>query len=141
MPDTADFNARLKGTFHGILQWQQLDALWDRLKAGHWFFYQVGETVPTAALSGGELAARIAALDTLLREEHDYDYCGIVYVDHPEQPSLVKVYDPNNLGSACSRSTVPPTPLWILSIAQPALVEVQAPVPANRRRWWQLFSR
>lgn len=37
-----DFYARLNGRFHGILQWQQLDALWMGVKSGQWYFYQVG---------------------------------------------------------------------------------------------------
>src|SRR5674476_455085 len=48
------FHARLKGTFSGILQWQQLDELWARVKPGPWFFYQVGEDVPDKSLSGDE---------------------------------------------------------------------------------------
>jgi hypothetical protein len=135
------FHARLKGTFHGILQWQQLDALWERVKSGHWFFYQLGEAVPENALHGSELAERVDALNALLHNEHEYDYCGIVYADQVEIPTLIKVYDPNNLGSACSHSTTP-TPLrWILSTAQPPLIENHDPAPNSRKRWWQLFSR
>jgi hypothetical protein len=98
------FHARLKGTFSGILQWQQLDELWVRVKAGTWFFYQVGEDLPEKSLSGDELAVRIGALDTLLRHDHDYHYCGIVYADNVEAPTLIKVYDPNTLGSSCSHN-------------------------------------
>jgi hypothetical protein len=139
MNDAAAFHARLKGTFYGILQWQQLDHLWGLVKGGQWYFYQIGEVPPIETLSGGELAERIEALDTLLRQEHEYDYCGIVYADDVENPTLIKVYDPNNLGSACSRSTTPTPPLWILSVVRPPLIENQAPVPNNRKRWWQRF--
>ncbi len=134
------FHARLKGTFSGILQWQQLDELWARVKPGLWFFYQVGEDVPEEALGGGELAARIDALNRLLHSEHDYHYCGIVYADDVEQPTLIKVYDPGNMGSSCSRDTTPSPPGWILSTEPPALIETHAPTPNNRKRWWQLFS-
>lgn len=134
------FHARLKGTFYGILQWQQLDVLWEHVKGNPWFFYQVGETLPVTPLSGDELTVRIDALNALLRHEHDYHYCGIVYVDHVERPTLIKVYDPGTLGSSCSHNATPTPPRWILSIAQPSPVEIHAPVPNNRRRWWQLFS-
>ncbi len=133
------FHARLAGTFSGILQWQQLDELWERIKPGHWFFYQVGEALPARSLSGEELAVRIDALNTLLHHDHDYRYCGIVYADNVETPALVKVYDPNNLGSSCSHSATPIPPRWILSTFQPALVESHAPVPTNRKHWWQRF--
>lgn len=134
------FHARLKGTFSGILQWQQLDELWARVKPGLWFFYQVGEDVPEKSLSGDKLAVRIDALNTLLRHDHDYHYCGIVYVDNVEEPTLIKVYDPNSLGSSCSHNATPTPPGWILSIEPPALIETHAPTPNSRKRWWQLFS-
>ena len=139
--DAEAFRARLTGTFYGVLQWQQLDLLWERIKSGPWFFYQVGETPPERPLIGEVLAARIDALNTLLRHDHEYDYCGIVYVDDPEKPTLVKVYDPNNLGSSCSRSSTPTPPRWILSTVQPGHVESRVTAPNNRRHWWQLLSQ
>lgn len=137
---TAGFHARLKGKFYGMLQWTDLDALWGRVKAGQWYFYQVGETLPDGPLGGDELAVRIDALDKLLRQDHDFHLCGIVYADHVEQPTLIKVYDPNNLGSMCGGNTTPTQPRWILSTTPPETIELDAPVPSNRRRWWQLFS-
>ncbi len=40
---------------------------------------------------------------------------GIVYVDDPVAPSLIKIYDPNNLGSTCGSSADP-----LSGIAAPA---------------------
>ena len=137
----AAFHARLKGKFAGIMQWQQLDELWGRVKRGEWYFYQLGEMLPTIALRGDELARRIDALNELLRQEHDYNYCGIVYADDVENPTLIKVYDPNNMGSSCSCNAIPSPPGWILSTTPPVLIETQAPMPNNRKRWWQLFSK
>ena len=143
MPDSATsaaFHARLKGSFSGILQWQQLDELWERVKRGEWYFYQLGQALPASALRGDELARRIDALNALLRQEHDYSYCGIVYAADVEWPALFKVFDPNNMGSSCSGNAPPSPPGWILSTAAPALIETQAPTPGNRKRWWQLFA-
>ncbi len=137
----AAFRTRLTGSFHGILQWQQLDALWSRVKRGRWYVYQVGEALPDSPLTGDALAARIDALDALLRADHDHDYCGIVYADDVEEPTLVKVYDPNNLGSSCSHGDAPIPPLWLLSSVPPAPIDNPVPAPWNRRRWWQLLSR
>jgi len=136
-----DFHARLKGNFQGMLQWQQLDALWARVKAGEWYVYQLGESLPDKPLSGDVLARRIDALDQLLRQEHDCNYCGIVYADDAEQPALIKVYDPNHMGSSCSNGAAPSPPGWILSISPPAMIELHAPIPNNRKRWWQRFSK
>jgi hypothetical protein len=133
------FRARLRGYFSGILKWEGLDALWDKVKAGQWYFYQVGEALPTAPLCGEELAARIDALTVLLKHDHEYDYCGIVFADNVEIPTLIKVYDPNTLGSSCSCNETPTPARWILSTAQPAIIESHIPAPNNRKRWWQLF--
>lgn len=138
---SADFHARLKGRFAGMLQWQQLDALWAKVKTGEWYFYQLGELVPTEVLKGDELVRRIDALNELLRREHDYHYCGIVYADDAEHPTLIKVYDPNHIGSSCSGNAPPSPPGWILSTTPPALIEIHAPIPNSRKRWWQLFSK
>ncbi|MBI4808804.1 MAG: hypothetical protein HY799_07665 [Nitrosomonadales bacterium] len=134
------FHARLKGRFYGMLQWQDLDVLWGRVKTGQWFFYQVGEELPERTLGGKELAVRIDALDQLLRQDHDFHLCGIVYADHVEQPTLIKVYDPSTLGSMCGSSAAPTPPRWVLSTSQPAVIESHVPAPNNRRRWWQLFQ-
>ena len=138
--ESAAFSNRLNGSFSGILQWQQLDELWERVKQGKWYFYQLGEALPTAPLYGDELAKRIDALNVLLRREHDYHYCGIVYADNVEQPTLIKIFDPNNMGSACSGKAAPSPPGWILSTDQPSVIETRTPTTNSRKRWWQLFS-
>jgi hypothetical protein len=135
-----EFHARLAGSFSGILKWEGLDALWDKVKAGQWFFYQTGELLPATPLNGDELAVCIDALNTLLRHDHEYNYCGIVFADNLETPTLIKIYDPNSLGSSCSCNETPTPARWILSIAPPALIESLVLTPNNRRRWWQLFS-
>ena len=136
---TNEFQTRLNGRFQGILQWSQLDELWTRVKTGEWYVYQLGELVPQSSLKGAALAQRIDALDALLHQEHDETYCGIVYADDAEAPTLIKVYDPSQMGSSCS--TAPSPPGWILSATPPQAIELHAPVPNNRRRWWQLFSK
>ncbi len=136
----AAFRARLKGRFFGMLYWEQLDELWKRVKAGRWYFYQIGEERPQEALSGEALAVRIDALDKLLRDDHDFHLCGIVYADEMETPTLIKVYDPNSLGSSCGSGPAAP-PRWILSTAQPPEIENEVPQANSRRRWWQMFSQ
>ena len=135
------FRARLGGTFQGVMRWEGLDALWTRLRPGRWFVYQTDLAPPAAPLDGDALAARLAEIDAELRREHAYDYCGIVYVDDEEAPTLVKVYDPANLGSSCSHGDAPIPPKWILSTARPAGLEREAPAPAFRWRLWRSRSR
>ena len=138
------FVEAFRGTFYGVLRWEQLDDLWNVLKADAadgWFVYAVGETPPEEAVSGDQLILFIDEVDQLLRKEHEEDYCGIVYTDSFEQPTYVKIFDPNNLGVSCGFSDNPPKPGWILSKMAPVDLEENMPLPGNRRRWWQkLFS-
>jgi hypothetical protein len=128
------------GGFVNMLRWPQLDSLWARVKdqaeAG-WYAYAVGETPPTEPLTAAELENFITEIDALLHREHQEDYCGIVYVDSTDSPSLIKIYDPNNLGVVCGFSEAPPLPGWTLSLEPPSDLEQARPAPANRRRWWQ----
>lgn len=138
-PPVDPFLQRYHGYCRGILRWSELDALWQRLTADDsaWYLYAVGETPPEEPVAGRVLAEQITALDTLLRQAHDEDYCGIVYCDDPTAPRLIKVYDPNNLGSVCgSGMGPPPLPGWVLSHDRPVQLAAPPP-PAGRRRWWQ----
>ena len=136
---TETFTAHLNGYFKGILQWQELDALWAAVCAqpDGWYASLTGEATPDAPLSADALGRFIDELDVLLRREHDYDYCGIVYADDTVDPSLIKIYDPNNLGSSCGCGGARIPPRWVLSRMAPTAIEDEAPLPAGRKRWWQ----
>lgn len=143
MSGAEDFKARLNGRFYGILRWEELDRLWERINTSGeaWYLYQVGSEPPGNPVSGEPLAAALRELDALLHADHDHDYCGIVYADDREQPTLIKVYDPNNLGTSCSTGGRVIPPRWILSLQAPVTIDDEAPLPNNRRRWWRrLFS-
>lgn len=133
------FLNRFSGGFYNMLRWPQLDALWETIRQQNadWYAYAVGETPPVTPLTSAELNTFIREIDTLLRREHQEDYCGIVYADNPASPQLVKIYDPNNLGIVCGFSSAPPLPGWTLSLAPPCDLQKSLPQPANRRCWWQ----
>ena len=129
-----------KGRFESILRWEQLEGLWEALRQdaeGGWYIYAVGEIPPPQTVSGELLKTFISEIDQLLRREHDEDYCGVVYTDSVQAPEFVKIFDPNNLGVSCGFSDNPPLPGWILSKLPPADLNMAAPLPGNRRRWWQ----
>ncbi|MET0070003.1 MAG: hypothetical protein ABW096_08155 [Candidatus Thiodiazotropha sp.] len=144
MNDQNDYLQAFNGSFTSTLRWHQLDALWQTLKqdadAG-WYIYAIGEPPPTSSADGEMVLKFIDGIDRLLRDEHDEDYCGIVYADDLVQPAFIKIYDPNNLGVSCGYSENPPLPGWVLSKLAP--VDLPAVLVArNRRRWWQaLWSK
>jgi hypothetical protein len=133
-----EFDARFDGTLFSLLSWEQLESFWQRLDpAAGWYLYALGETRPEAAAAADQVATFIREIHALLRHDHDEDYCGIVYADDLEQPTLIKIYDPNNLGTSCGSGKYKILPGWVMSRIPPSDLDVSQLVPQNRRRWWQ----
>ena len=134
-----DFTSRMQGRFYGVLQWSDLDALWAKVRAEPegWYAALTGETPPTQTLTAQELDKFVTEIDALLHKEHHYDYCGVVYVDEPAKPTLLKIFDPYNMGSGCRVGGEPIPPLWVLSRIQPTLLQSNIPLSGSRQRWWK----
>jgi hypothetical protein len=134
------FVTAFRGRFQNVLRWEQLEQLWNVLRhdAGNgWHIYAIGEQPPEEPVSAELLRTFLSEIGQLLRNEHDEDYCGIVYADSLETPAFVKIFDPNNLGVSCGFSDNPPLPGWVLSKLLPVEMNTEALVPGNRKRWWQ----
>lgn len=135
-----DFLAQFKGSFYGVLKWPQLDQLWEALRLSteqQWYVYHVGDPPPLEPVSAETLGRFINEVDELLRSEHKEDYCGIVYADDLQNPTFIKIFDPNNLGVSCGFSDNPPLPGWVLSLSKPEDLPQAFPPTQSRRRWWQ----
>lgn len=140
-PDPPSYLQHFRGSFVNLLRWPQLDALWDTLRSQThkaWYLYAVGEAPPETPADDTQLVRFVEHMDALLRREHDEDYCGIVYVDDRDDPRMIKIYDPNNLGSVCGSSGAPPPlPGWVLSLERPVALSADLFLPAGRKRWWR----
>lgn len=137
------FEKKLNGTLYGLMRWTDWDALQTRLLAeagNRWFAYAVGTDMPAVPVPPAALQVLLEEIDGLLRRDHDEDYLGIVYVDDLDTPSLIKIYDPNNLGSACGSIGYKVPPGWVLSLDPPSDISAFTPLPGNRRRWWAGLS-
>ena len=140
MSSNDTFYKAFRGNFTSLLSWQQLDEFWNvvRQKAdAGWYIYAIGTPVPVQPSTPAAVAKFITEVDALLRNDHHEDYCGIVYADSKENPTLIKIFDPNNLGVSCGFSNNPPLPGWVLSLVPPQPLESKRPLPAGRHRWWQ----
>jgi len=139
-PNLDPFYESFKGSFTSCMRWDDLSALWEKLKQRSdlpWYIYAIGETVPDTPSTVDELLLFISEIDTLLHTEHEEDYCGIVYADDKSTPNFIKIYDPNNLGVSCGFSDNPPLPAWILSLIPPKPLEDKSILTQQRKRWWQ----
>jgi hypothetical protein len=139
--DHAEFDRLYNGLLFSLMSWEQLSDFWQRLDtSAGWYLYAIGEALPEG-ISNAEATSRfLREIDALLHQDHHEDYCGIVYTDDLESPSLVKIYDPNNLGSSCGgtgKHAIPPG--WIMSRVPPREISPGGVIAGNRRRWWQAF--
>jgi hypothetical protein len=137
--EPTEFQRIFAGRLWSVLAWDQLTAFWQRIDpAAGWYLVAVGVSpAPTFAADAATVSAFIERIDALLRAEHHESYCGIVYADDLENPRLIKIYDPNNLGSSCGSSKNPPLPGWIMSRLPPDEIIAIRAAPENRKRWWQ----
>jgi hypothetical protein len=133
-----EFEILYSGRLWSVMSWDQLTALWRRIDpAAGWYLLAVGaDQTPTLA-DAAIVSTFIERIDALLRTDHHESYCGIVYADDLDNPRLIKIYDPNNLGSSCGSSKNPPPPGWIMSRVVPDAIVAARPAPENRKRWWQ----
>ncbi len=140
----SNYRDTFNGLFSSLLQWDDLEQFWQRLKEGkqeEWYIYAIGEAPPTQHSSAEEFIQFLDEIDILLHREHQERYCGIVYTNHTDTPTMVKIYDPNNLGLSCGSSTNPPLPGWVLSREQPIDMRPTDILPGNRKRWWRKIFR
>ncbi len=133
-----EFDLLFDGTLFSLLSWEQLSVFWQKLDpAAGWYLYALGEARPETPAQAEHVTAFIRELDILLRREHDEDYCGIVYADNLDEPTLVKIYDPNHLGTSCGSGKYRILPGWVMSRIPPSDLDPSHYVPQNRRRWWE----
>lgn len=140
----SSFSGLMNGKFYGVLQWADLDNLWDRVRAAPqgWYAALTGQEPPVTVMTVEELNKFVHEIDALLHREHEHDYCGVVYVDDPDNPNLIKIFDPHNMGTGCRVGGAPIPPQWVLSRVRPERVENDAPLTGSHRRWWQkLFGQ
>jgi hypothetical protein len=140
MSELNPYLAAYQGRLTNLLRWPQFEAVWENLQGRSqedWYVYGVGEEPPTDTVSEQQFRDFLREIGALLRQEHEEDYCGIVYVDNVDAPQFIKIYDPNNLGVVCGSSDNPPLPGWTISQAPPCDLKAAFPPPASRRRWWQ----
>ena len=134
------FYTAFRGQFTGVLSWEDLDAFWAVVRsnaAAGWYVYASGEPAPTQPSTAEQVNNFLNEVDALLRKEHQEDYCGIVYADSKTEPSIIKIFDPNNLGVQCGFSDNPPLPGWVMSLLPPVALHDRAHRPEARKRWWR----
>ena len=139
MSDIPDYMQTFKGYFRGIKSWDDLSQFWDALRQhnqGQWYVYTTDGRPPATPLPAAELEQFIQLADKALRDNHEEDYCGIVYCDSVDEPTFIKIYDPNNLGVVCGFSDNAPLPKWVLSHIKPVDIEAATMPPS---RWKKLL--
>ena len=126
------------GPMKGVLRWPQLETIWQKLDAADgWYLYEIGDEPPTETIGAQELKSAVLQMDRFLRAEHEADYCGVVYTDDFEQPSLLKIYHPKKMGASCGSSGSTVLPRWTLSRQSPVDLLAWALERDQKPSWWK----
>ena len=111
------YREKFTGRLIGLLQWAQIEALWARLAE---------RPMPPEAFR-----QFLSEAEDFLRRRHREDYCGFLYVDDPDDPTFMKVFDPRKMGSACGcGGTV--VPRWTISRMPPQPVGEEAEAQSGK---------
>ncbi len=128
-----DFLRLFHGDHQGVLKWEHLDALWEKLRAeadGQWYIITHGDPLPEEPASAQTIDQFLRFLDDTIRKHQDPVYCGFVFVDNRENPNLIKIFNPKLLGCGGGPASHGPSmPHWMLSRVAPVPYE-PAPPPA-----------
>ena len=130
------YEALFGGQLKGLLQWQQFDALWTRLREQPegWFVRDFSDrSIPEHPAQAAEFLTFLDEAESFLRRRHREDYCGFIYLDAVENPTFIKVFDPRKMGSACACSSNV-KPRWTISRARPVLAADLAPPERPERK-------
>jgi len=137
LPDTRYWRA-YQGKFQGVLTWNAFDDLWQVLAAsdGSWYVYDLDGPAPQAPT---ELGPALHAARQMYDEVRNRSYCGTVYVDDPQAPRFVKVFDPYKMGATCGSSGERTMPRYVFSQIKPDALP--APEPPAAPGFWKRFAR
>jgi TusA-related sulfurtransferase len=134
---TNPFVELVTGSLTGILNWNELDQVWQRVcqdASSGWYLYKSGEQPPDSVITGDELKACVASLNDYLRGSHAKEYCGVVYVDSVDEPALIKIFDPESLTSICNIYGKTPLHGWVISKLKPVNLKAIEEADADFQR-------
>lgn len=120
LPDTPFWRA-YQSRASGLLQWEDVDALWHELIAqpNGWYVYDLETTLPEAPLPAASFAAFLPNAEALVNERRDRSHSGAIYIDNRASPTFIKIFDPTNMGTSCGGDHDMIFPRYILSKIKP----------------------
>ena len=133
-----DFLKAYNGRMSGVLKWSQLDSIWRGLNTDNaWYLYEIGRPVPSKTIDGKTLKKAIREIDRFLHQEHEVNYCGVVYADKLESPNFLKIYHPKKMGASCGSSGSTVLPKWTLSKLPPIDLLEWSLEKDQKPAWWK----
>lgn len=134
----SDFLSNYQGPMSGVMRWEQLDTIWENLDANDgWYLYEIGTPLPDQVVKAEQLHGAIRSINDFLHQQHDSNYCGVVYVDTLTYPTLLKIYHPRKMGASCGSSGSTVLPRWTLSRHPPVDLLEWAIEKDRKPAWWK----
>ena len=139
----SDYLKQFQGRFIGIMQWDDCDALLQKLidQPNDWYLYDTLDSMPVQQIVADEFIEKLKSIKVTIKNVHQERYCGIVYTNDLENPSFVKIFHPKNIGKSCGSSEHPPIPQWLLSKTKPVDVVEKFGPPKNKQGFISKFLK
>lgn len=135
---SSEFLQVFNGRMSGVLRWQQLESIWQNLNADQgWYLYETNASLPAEPIDAAALKSAIKEIDAFLHQQHDEDYCGVVYTDDINAPSLLKIYHPKKMGTSCGSGSATVLPKWTLSKMAPVDLLEWSLEKDQKPAWWK----
>ena len=119
-PDTPVWRLYL-GHSTGLLTWPDIDTFWETLarNPSGWFVYDLSSTPPKTPLPEAGFPRFLDTAKTLVNTRRELSHSGAVYTNNRATPTLVKIFDPSNMGTSCGGGHALVLPRYILSKIPP----------------------
>jgi len=144
---TTNFRDLYFGKFYGVLMWKQFDAHWAWLNdnPNDWYVWDCLDEQPKTPLPPKQFKAFLVEAEEFVRQQDSAKQCGFMYIDAPSAPTLLKVFDPKRMGSACGCSGEPILPRWTISKMKPCSLTAHQTAPKEddnqKSSWWQFGKK
>ncbi len=116
------FTQLFRGTLRGLRTEEEYEAL-AKSSVGTWFASKFGDG-DVKKIDGSEVCRMLLESKDMVKKRNMLNITfPYTYVANPEEPQMIKIYDPLQCGSGCSTSS--PDPWWVFSRVEPAEEELR----------------
>jgi hypothetical protein len=114
--DMSKYHFQFEKPLWGLLQWEDWERLIKSIRKHDekWHVHFIPNSHPVEIVRGAELAEMLVEINDLMQKKCKCKFMNNIYVDDLDSPSLIKIYENNEVACSHEMSSHRGGPLWIL---------------------------